>query len=311
MRQQLNMANHLRGLWRLTRFDEYVAFVVVTTLLGAAAKHGRLGLPLLCVLAANWLAVGFAFMINDIEDAPDDARDPAKARRNPISAGMFSARKGRAWAYGAAGLALILYASLGPGPLVAGSVCILLSYLYSWRPIRLKAIPLIDVLSHAAIGAGLLFLAASWTYPDDPAGKWLFPALMVLFISMYGQLFNELRDFDGDLQSGVTHTASFLGARATHLLMLVCLAIGIFAAGMALIVDQFIPAWVLLLMLALTVLLVAYRLVRKGGGSSTIKLHQAFQKPVEIAAAIALTMWFASAWIAAGHGLFSLLSSAR
>ena len=74
------MTQRLNGIWRLTRFQEYVCFVIITTFLGAAASRGSLGWPLIGVLVANWLAVGFAFMINDVEDAPDDALDPAKAR---------------------------------------------------------------------------------------------------------------------------------------------------------------------------------------------------------------------------------------
>src|SRR4030095_8491818 len=102
------MTKNLCGIWRLTRFNEYVAFVAITTLLGAAANHGSLGWPLLGVLAANWLAVGFSFMIKGVEDAPDDARDPSKAQRNPISSGILSARTGRMWSYGVAVLAAIL-----------------------------------------------------------------------------------------------------------------------------------------------------------------------------------------------------------
>jgi 4-hydroxybenzoate polyprenyltransferase len=305
------MANDLRGIWRLTRFDEYVSFVVVTTLLGAAAGGGSLGWPLVGVLAANWLAVGFPFMINDVEDAPDDARDPAKARRNPISAGMLSARRARAWSFVVAGLALILYAALGPGPLVAGSACLLLGFLYSWRPVRLKAIPIIDLFSHAAMLAGLQFLAAYWTFAGAAASHWISPALMVLAFSLYGQLFNELRDLQGDLEAGVTHTASYLGPRATHWLMMVWLAIGIFAAIMTLVVEQLVPAWVLLLMFALAGLLLWRRLARTGRGPSTIKLHQAFQKPAEIAAAIALAIWFASPWLMSPLGIAGLFSTAR
>lgn len=291
------MTKNLRGIWRLTRFNEYVAFVAITTLLGAAANRGSLGWPLVGVLAANWLAVGFAFMINDVEDAPDDARDPAKAQRNPISAGILSARTGRVWSYRVAGMAAILFATLGPGPLAAGSACLLLGFLYSWRPIRLKAIPIIDLLSHAAMLAGLQFLAAYWIFADAAPGRWVFPALMILAFSLYGQLFNELRDLEGDLQAGVTHTASYLGPGATHWLMLVWLAIGIFAAFMTLVVEQLIPAWVLLLIIGLSGLLLWQRLARTGRGLSAINLHQAFQKPVEIAAAIALMIWFASPWL--------------
>jgi 4-hydroxybenzoate polyprenyltransferase len=64
----------------------------VTTALGAAAAGGTFGWQWIAALLANWTAVGFAFMINDVEDADDDAMNPAKINRNPISCRMISPR---------------------------------------------------------------------------------------------------------------------------------------------------------------------------------------------------------------------------
>jgi len=55
-----------------------------------------------------------------------------------------------------------------------------------------------------------------------------------------------------------------------------------------------IPAWVFILTVALAGLLSWRRLPRTGRSQSTITLHQSFQKPIEVAAAIALMAWFAS-----------------
>jgi 4-hydroxybenzoate polyprenyltransferase len=286
------MVKRLNGIWRLTRFEEYVSFVIVTTLLGAAASRGSFGWILIGVVVANWLAVGFAFMINDVEDAPDDALNPAKVSRNPVSAGTLSPRIGRLLSFLVASIAAVLYATLGLGPFIAGSVCLLLAYLYSWRRIRLKAIPIADLIAHAAMLAGLQFLAAYWAFDGGPAWLWVFPLLTVLAISLYGQLFNELRDFDGDLKAGVTHTAHYIGPRATQGLMMVWLVIGVLAALITLFVVQLFPVWVVVLMIALTGILSWRRWSRRSRSQSTIKLHQAFQKPIEIATAISLTTWF-------------------
>src|SRR3990172_8147228 len=80
----------VRGVISLTRHKEYVIFVIVTTFLGARISGVAIDWRLLLVLVANWLAVGFSFMINDVEDAPDDALNPAKVNRNPVSAGQLS-----------------------------------------------------------------------------------------------------------------------------------------------------------------------------------------------------------------------------
>ena len=60
------------GTIRLSRYREFLWFVMITTLLGAVSSGGVLGIRLIAVLVANWLAVAFMFMINDVEDAPDD-----------------------------------------------------------------------------------------------------------------------------------------------------------------------------------------------------------------------------------------------
>ncbi|MCL5999418.1 MAG: UbiA family prenyltransferase [Chloroflexi bacterium] len=90
------------------------------------------------VLAANILVVGFAFMYNDVEDAPDDALDERKARRNPISAGIISPRMGRAACIAVSALLLGLYGVLGFMPVMLGGLCLALAFLYSWRVARLS-----------------------------------------------------------------------------------------------------------------------------------------------------------------------------
>jgi 4-hydroxybenzoate polyprenyltransferase len=303
---------HLNGIWRLTRFEEFVSFVIITTLFGAAAGGGSIGWSLLGVLVANWLAVGFAFMINDVEDAADDALTLTKARRNPISAGKLSPRAGRSLSCLAAILAALIYASLGLGPFVTGLACLIIAYLYSWRPIRLKSIPIVDLVAHAAMLAGLQFLAADLTFGGYPNWQWVFPLILVLAISLYGELYNELRDFDGDCQAGVTHTASLIGPKVTHLLMMAWLAVGLFSAIITFFVVRLVPVWVLLLAVGLGSLLSWQRLSRKElrqakitrmmaskrrlrlNSTAFIRLHLSFQKPLEIGTAVALLAWFAS-----------------
>lgn len=287
------MRERIDAVWRLTRFKEYASFVVITTLLGAAAGHGSLRWPLVIVLAANWLAVGFAFMINDVEDAPDDALSPDKARRNPVASGDLSRRNALLLCSVVAVLATILYASLGLGPFVTGMACLALAYLYSSRRIRLKATPVADLASHALLLAGMQFLCAYLTFDGGTIPQWASPLALVLAISLYGQLFNELRDFDGDLAAGVTHTASFLGRRRAHSLMMAWLVVGLTAAAVSVLIVRLVPFWVILVTAALAAIFSWRRLPEIRQAQSTIARHHRLQKPVEIAAAIALIAWFA------------------
>jgi 4-hydroxybenzoate polyprenyltransferase len=220
----------LRGLIRLTRWREYVTFVIPLTILGAllaARPHGiLLDWRLIAVTAANILAVCYAFMINDIEDAPDDARDPDRAARNPITTGEVGMRFGYNVCRIVAAATLCLYAFGGLAVLVIGITTVLLSHLYSWRPVRLKAWPGTDIISHSLMLSGLLLLAGYFTYHNAPGMVWFVAGGATLF-SVYGQLYNQLRDYDMDKQAGLFNTAIMLGETNTRRMMYLSIALAL------------------------------------------------------------------------------------
>jgi 4-hydroxybenzoate polyprenyltransferase len=291
------LRTYLIGLLRLTRYQEYLSFVVVSTCLGALAAYGQLGWQLGVVLLANELAVAFAFMINDVEDAADDALDAAKAKRNPVSAGILSHRAAYIASFIVAVLSAALYALLGKWPFVVGTTCLLIAFLYSWRPVRLKSIPFVDLISHALMLAGLQFAAAYLTFSSTLGPRFFWPFIMAIGVSSYGELFNELRDLDGDRRAGVTHTASVLGPDAARRLATVCFSVGAFAAFVSIFIVQLVPFWVLGL-LAISALILALRpLLRARQQKDSFVAAQApFHKPVEIAAAFALTVRVVGPW---------------
>jgi 4-hydroxybenzoate polyprenyltransferase len=227
-----------------------VFFVVPATLTGAilALSHtsNNPDWRILPVVIANNLVVAYAFMINDIEDAPDDARDPARAARNPVCSGEVSPAVGWAVSIGVALVALLLF--ILPGrPLLAavGAFSLALSHFYSWKPVRLKAWPVLDVVSHALMLAGLLVLAGYLTYDSEPGQVWL--VIGAAFCgSAYGQLYNQIRDFDMDRAAGLHNTAVTVGLANARLLMYG--AIGAAGVGAVLaLAAGLIPLWLIVL----------------------------------------------------------------
>ena len=302
------MKKQLGGILRLTRYREYLWFVIITTVLGAAVGRGTFGWRLIGVLVANWLAVGFAFMINDVEDAPDDALDPAKVNRNPVSCGDLSARLGTVASLVVATGAALLYTVLGVWPLVVGATCLILGYVYSWRRIRLKSVPVADLVSHGLMLAGLQFLAAYFTFGPGPAWRWMFPLTFIVAISLYGQLFNELRDFEGDVRAGVTHTASLLGRRVAHILMMTLLMMGVGSGAVTVFVLGLIPTWVLVMAVVLAAILLVRPLFKLRRHHSAVELQQPLQKPLEIGVAVAFAIWFVGPWV---NSLLGILPTAQ
>lgn len=283
----------VKGLLQLTRYQEYVIFVAITTLMGAKFGGGTFDLRLLIVLAANILVVGFAFMYNDVEDAPDDALDAKKAVRNPISAGMISPRMGKLACVVVSLLVLGLYALLGGMALLLGALCLVLAFLYSWRVARLKAVPVADLISHSLSLAGLQFLCAYFAFDQGKPYSWLF-FLFVALVSVYGELNNELRDLAVDQKAGIRHTADLIGIKWTKVLMVASLvgAVGLLAAFLAM---EMIPLWLLIVPLVIAPMLFAeqiWNLIRRK--AHVMNDREDMHEPALLVGLITVMVWFVS-----------------
>lgn len=292
---QTTLWGQLRGLIRLTRWKEYVPFVIPLTILGAllAARPNDMLLDwrLLAIILANLLAVAYAFMINDIEDAPDDARDPARAARNPITSGEIGVRIGYAACRVVAAITLILYALGGVWVLGIGIATLLLSHLYSWRPVRLKAWPITDIVSHSLMLSGLLLLAGYFAYDTQPGIVWLVAASVTL-VSVYGQLYNQLRDFEMDKAAGLFNTAIILGENNTRRAMY--LTIGL--AGICLlaaIVQGVFPLWLGLVLLVAIPVSMFFRPKTDMRGGQAVEISGGLQVQGLVIANLTIAAWLA------------------
>ncbi len=259
----------IRGIIRLTRYQEYVASATVTTLLGVLVSGAHLSwwsIPrLVLVLAANILAICFAFMISDIEDAPDDALSEVKAKRNPVSSGSLARRTAYIASFGVAVVSGVIFFILGAIPFWLGIATLFLGVLYSWRVIRLKSIPVLDLISHSLMLAGLQLLSAYFAFTPYNGlwGSWVAPFLLAVCISMYGELYNEVRDLACDKAAGVTHTVAVIGKRRAHVLMGGLLV----ASGLILVycvVVGIFPLWFILSLAFVVTLLFGWNMVRTG-----------------------------------------------
>lgn len=281
----------VRGLLQLTRYREYVLFVAVTTLMGTKFGGGTFDHRFLIVLVANILVVGFAFMYNDVEDAPDDALDAKKAQRNPISAGMISPRIGKAACLVVSALVLSLYAMLGGMTLLLGALCLALAFLYSWRVARLKAVPVADLLSHGLSLAGLQFLSAYFAFDQGKPYSWLF-FLFVVLISIYGELNNELRDIVVDRKAGIRHTADLIGLRWTKILMIASVFGALVLLGVFLAMEM-IPLWLLIVPLVIAPMLFAeqlWNLIRRE--SDVMEDREDMHEPAILVGLVTFVVWF-------------------
>ena len=293
------MNGKIRGVIKLTRFNEYVWFVVVTTLIGAAAADGTFGWPLIGAVIANQLSVGFAFMINDVEDADDDALNPAKINRNPVSAGLLTRREANLASYATALIAALIYATLSPAAFLVGVISLIVGWIYSWGPVRLKSKPVVDLLSHVMMLAGFQFLTGYLAFSNVLANDWVFPFVFVICISGYGELYNELRDYEGDVRAGLKHTAAVIGHRAATYLMNALLITGSVTAVVTIFIIQIVPLWVMGIVAVIFAVLFMQPMLkaRRAGARGSVEAQAPFQVPIQIAGAVALSIWFVGSWL--------------
>ena len=280
---------------RLSRWREHVPFTIPLTILGgllaADAQAQAVDWRLFAVLAANILAMSFAFMLNNIEDAPDDSLEPEKKATNVISSGLLSRREGVAVTLVTFVLAFILYALSGSLALLLGGITLALCYLYSAHPFRLKARPLTDVISHALMLSGLLIAAGYFVYGSEPREVWLVVTAASLF-SAYGQFYNQVVDYEVDKQAGLKNTAVLLGRGPTSILGHLSIFIALLCMGAAIMQEMF-PSWLgtILIIGVITCIIFPWELDMRGnlardGGN--------VQRPGLIVANLVALVWLAS-----------------
>jgi 4-hydroxybenzoate polyprenyltransferase len=293
----LFLKKSLKGFIKLTRFNEYHYFVIVTTLLGVAAAKGTMDWRLFVLLPANWLAVGFAFMFNDVEDAPDDALSTNKINRNPISAGLITPKTAKKSAVLVGLISAGLFALLGQWPFILGLISLILGYLYSVRGVRLKTFPFLDLYFHSLMLAGLQFLCGYFTFASQLSSTGLWPFLFVISISMYVELHNEIRDIESDRAVYLRQTAIGLGEKNTQILMLILLIIGAFSGAVSLFLIDLIPLWVVLTMMILLGIFSLPTLLKITHEEGSMAILIALHKPLEQAAALALVLQYVLPWL--------------
>lgn len=292
----------LKALVRLGRLKEHLVFSLPLTWLGALVANPSLDtaqglLLLVAVAAANILAVTYAFMINDIADAPDDALHPESAGRNPIAKGEIDLRTAWIASYAVALASALLFIGVALvqeswGVLIVGLLNVLLSDLYSRKSVRLKAWPIIDVVSHVMMLGGFLVLTSYYTFSTTLNEFGWLAFLVATLGSVYGQLYNQIRDYDTDkLEAGLRNTTILLGKRLAATLQIVAglTALGLLAWSWY---RGVFPGWMPLLTIGLFIIAVlVYHPGKDMSGKEPTDASGGLQQQFWIAINIAVFIW--------------------
>ena len=220
---------------------DMITFYPPLMLAGWFASRLEVGLPLFAGFLANYLMLVFCFVINDIADREEDARSqfksisfidhiksniglykwqPGQKRfTNVFSHNLVSVDLGWAILVIITLVALLLsYWVGGLATTVIALINIAVGFAYSVKPLRLKARPLWDLLSHATLLAGIQ-VVYFLSYPKAHFDFWACAIAGFLFLFSIGSdLENEYRDFEDDQLAGIRNTATLLGKSRTRIL---------------------------------------------------------------------------------------------
>jgi len=285
-----------QGLVKLAHFEAYFFIVVITTLLGITSAKGTFDWRFFVLLPANWLAVGFAYMINDIENAPTDALAASRNNSNPVSAGWLSPKTARISTFLVAITAAVLFSLLGMWSMVFGSFSLLLGFFYTYRGTRFKNILFFDIITHCLLFAGLQFLVGYFAFSPRLQMNWFWPFAFVLSLSIFSALRKQIRIGEKD-NTRQQNTAHFLGKRAAHILMIIMMIFCIFSGSVSLILVETIPLWVFILGLVMTSLFALLPFFRERMDKSRVNTQDVFLNALERAAALALILQFIIPWM--------------
>jgi chlorophyll synthase len=198
--------------WPVSLLPLYVGFVLAGhQLWPAVGQVPRLLAAALVVEPLVWLAV---LAINDANDLPGDLRNPRKAG-GPLTSGRLAPRTVRHIAFVAAAAALAVSLSIGAAFAAGALLSLVLGWLYSVPPVRLKSRPGADVAANA-LALGALGPLAGWTAVHPLAG---FPwPISVQGVLVGAALYvpTTLADYPADLASGYRTVAVRLGPRRAY-----------------------------------------------------------------------------------------------
>jgi 4-hydroxybenzoate polyprenyltransferase len=167
-------------------------------------------------------------MFNDLEDAEDDYHDVEKRERNPVASGEITRRQSYFFNLVLVSAGLYLFSLISPLVLVLGGVFTLVGFVYSWRTLRLKSRPILDLVSHVIFLGALQLLTTYAAF--RPLDLSVIPYLMIVVpFSLMNEVIHEMGDFDVDKQTEINNTVQrFEGFDLTKLLfaMLATVVIG-------------------------------------------------------------------------------------
>jgi len=162
------------------------------------------------IFLANVFLTASGFIINDLEDAEDDYHDLEKRKRNPIANNELTKKQGYLIGFSFLFIGLSLLLTISYLVFLVGLVLISVGIVYSWKPIRLKSIPIIDLISHS-ISLGILQFSTTYLTFRSFGLQFISLLMIIIPFSVAIDILQEVRDFSVDKKAKINNTIQKFG----------------------------------------------------------------------------------------------------
>lgn len=226
---------------RLTRIDGYLhVLILIFPLIFLISPAEFFSQKTVVIFLANLFLTAFGYMFNDAEDAEDDYHDAEKRKRNPVAGGEITKKQCYLSSFFLLTVGLLLLLTVNLRVFFLGLIFAFVGFFYSWRPLRLKAVPIVDLVSHVIFLGVLQFLITYLAF--RPLDMFIIPFLMIIIpFSVANEILGELKDFDIDKKTNINNTVQkFLKFDIKKLLITLGVLV---VAGFSIIILSIIPKY--------------------------------------------------------------------
>jgi 4-hydroxybenzoate polyprenyltransferase len=208
------MSINFKSFLRYYRMKDWRAYFGLGVL-GFVVARGFLAPPLdiLIFSITVVLLLAFGFSVNNFFDIKEDKE------KGEIKNVLVQNKKNFLFSVSPGILALLLSGYFGTGIFLFVLVAGLIGFFYSAPPLRMKARPFLDLISHGLFAGALIFLFPFLVFSSRLTTFHYLVTFSVFYLSVMLETRNHLEDYQSDFQAGLQTTVCFLGYKKAENLL--------------------------------------------------------------------------------------------
>ena len=291
------MIKRVQAFLQLIRPKDFLFLVLAYSLLGITVAQGEFGTRFILLCAANFCAVAFSFIYNQLADAPADTFDENASSSNPIAQGKVLPAAAAAAAFVSAALALALFGLLDWRLLPVGLILLSLGALYSSPGTRVRGISMLDLAGHSWLLAPAVSASGYLAFQPRFTSELLFLLLAVTFLSLLGEITREQSALSKLNTLPARQTVLNISPRAARFLILLCSAGALLSGVILLFFLHALPLRAVIFILICAGILLIPNLLKLSRQTDAPLKHLSLYAPLEKAVALGLLVEYLTSFL--------------